>query len=298
MKHTLKITLMLVFVFLAAQVIGLAVINAYIDHKASEEKGEVVFSDLPYDIERPPIEEKSSFIWIMFAILIGTALVFLLIRFKKPNLWRIWFLMAVVVTLAIAFSAFTNSLIAFILALILGVWKVFKPNIIIHNATEVFIYGGLAVIFVPIMNLFAAFMLLILISIYDMIAVWKSKHMVKMAKFQTSSKVFAGLSIPYERIKHSTSKTAAKVKRKIKTAILGGGDIGFPLLFAGVVMKDIMLKNAFVAGFLKSLIIPLVTTIALFMLLVKGKEDKFYPAMPFLSIGCFFGYLVVLLVNL
>lgn len=299
MKHTFKITLLLVFIFLAAQVIGLAVINGYIDHEATEEKGKVVFAELPYDIERPPVEEATSFIYIMIAILVGTSLVFLLIRFKKPIIWRIWFLLAVILTLAIAFSAFIPALIAFIIAVTLALWKVFKPNIFIHNATEVFIYGGLAAIFVPIMNMFAAFMLLILISVYDAIAVWKSKHMIKMAQFQTSSKVFAGLSIPYKRVKAIPAKKFKKPKRKsgIKLAILGGGDIGFPLIFAGVVMKGIMLENTLTIGILKSLIIPVTTAIALFILLVKGKEDRFYPAMPFLSIGCFAGYLIVLLLQ-
>ncbi|MFH1643002.1 MAG: presenilin family intramembrane aspartyl protease [Nanoarchaeota archaeon] len=293
MKHTLKITLILTLVFLIAQIVGLSIINANIDQKASGETGQAVFNDLPYDMERPPIEEQSSFLYIMGAILIGTALVFILIHFRKHNLWKIWFLLAVVMTLAIAFSAFISSTIAFILAAVLAVWKVFKPNPLIHNFTEIFIYGGLAVIFVPIMNIFSIFMLLILISIYDMIAVWKSKHMVKMAKFQTNSKVFAGLSIPYEKFK--PGKGSIKIEKKVKTAILGGGDIGFPLLFAGVVMKGLIMQNGQVTGFLQSMIIPIVTTIALFILLTKGKEDRFYPAMPFLSMGCFVGYLIVLI---
>jgi presenilin-like A22 family membrane protease len=117
-----------------------------------------------------------------------------------------------------------------------------------------------------------------------------------MAKFQSSSKVFAGLSIPYKKIKAAPKKAAKTIKVNVQTAILGGGDIGFPLLFAGVVMKSIMLSNTLAVGFLKSLIIPLTTTIALFMLLIKSKPDRFYPAMPFLSIGCFAGYLIVLLI--
>ena len=84
----------------------------------------------------------------------------------------------------------------------------------------------------------------------------------------------------------------------MKTAILGGGDIGFPLLFAGVVMKGLMLDNSLMVGFLKTLIIPVVVSIALFLLFVKGQKDKFYPAMPVLSAGCFIGYGILLLINL
>jgi len=295
MKHTLKITIILVLVFLIAQIVGLAVVNKYIDHKATEETGKVTFSKLPFNMERPPIEEKTSFIFILSAILIGTLIVLLLVRFRKKNLWKLWFLFAVIVCLAIAFSAFVAQQIALLLAIVLALYKVFKPNIWIHNLTEVFIYGGLAAIFVPIMNLFAVFALLILISIYDMIAVWKSKHMIKLAKFQTASKVFAGLFIPYGGKMNAPAPSKHTTKVKVKNAILGGGDIGFPLLFAGVVMKDLMLVNSVAAGFLKTLIIPLVVSVALLILFIKGEKNKFYPAMPFLTIGCFVGYLVVLL---
>jgi len=194
---------------------------------------------------------------------------------------------------------FMDSSIAFVLSLILAGYKIFRPNVIIHNLTEMFVYGGLAAIFVPIMNLFAVVALLILISIYDFIAVFKIKHMVTLAKFQTNAKVFAGLFIPYKRREGKERiKKGIHVKKVVKTAILGGGDIGFPLLFAGVVMKDIMLNNSVVMGFLKTLIIPVFVSIALILLFIKGKKDKFYPAMPFLSLGCFLGYFVLWLINL
>jgi len=302
MKHTLKVTLLLVFLFFTAQVIGLIITNAYIDHKATLEKGEVKFVNLPYDIERPPVEQRSSFIFILAAVLIGTVLVLLLIKFEKTVLWKVWFFLAVVLSLSIAFSAFINQYVAFFLSLILAGYKIFKPNILIHNITEVFVYGGLAAIFVPIMNLFAVVLLLLFISVYDFFAVFKIKHMVTMAKFQTRSKVFAGLLIPYKREgskkKKDIKEKTVRVKVAAKTAILGGGDIGFPLLFAGVVMKGLMLENSFIAGFLKTLIIPIVVSFSLFLLFVKGKKDKFYPAMPILTAGCFAGYLIVWLVGL
>ncbi len=303
MKHTLKVTLILVLLFFLAQVIGLVITNAYIDKEATEETGETVFMKLPYNIERPPVEQKSSFIFIITAILIGTVLALLLIKFKKTFLWKVWFFIAVVLCLSIALSAFINPYIAFLLSLVLAGYKIFKPNVFIHNITEVFVYGGLAAIFVPIMNLFAVVALLILISIYDFIAVYKIKHMITLAKFQTKAKVFAGLFIPYGKEKGKVlpkgqkPEKGVKAREVVKIAILGGGDIGFPLLFAGVVMKGLMLENSLLIGFLKSLIIPLFVSVALFLLLVKGKKDKFYPAMPFLTIGCFVGYFVVWLIN-
>ena len=53
-----------------------------------------------------------------------------------------------------------------------------------------------------------------------------------------------------------------------------------------------------VIGFLKISLIPLFTAFALLWLLMLAKKDKFYPAMPFVAVGCFVGYGVMLLVNL
>ena len=299
MKHTLKVTIALVLFFFMAQFTGLLIISHYIDHKKTIEAKEVVMKPLPYGLERPEVKNQStSFIYITIAVLIGTVLVLLLVKFNKPLIWKLWFFATVWLTLAIAFAAFINNIAAAVIALVLAILKLYKPDIIIQNLSEIFIYGGLAAIFVPIINIFAAFMLLIIISIYDYISVFKTKHMIKLAEFQSESKVFAGLLIPYrkEKIVLKGKMAAAPKGEKTKVAVLGGGDIGFTLIFAGVVMKGLMLKEAVFTGFLKALIIPVIVSLALLFLLVKGQENKFYPAMPILSLGCFIGYLVVLMI--
>jgi len=282
MKHNLKITFILLAIFLLAQFIGIAVLYNYIDQEKTDETGTTQFKELPIG-ERPPIEEKTSFIWLGLAVLLGTGLLLLLIKFKAYTIWRFWFLIAVTLSLIVSFTAFIKPVIALILALILGIWKIYKPNIIIHNLTEVFIYGGLAAIFVPLFNLWSIIILLLLISIYDAYAVWKSKHMITLAKSQAKAKVFAGLLIPYKLGKLTKSKKVPQ--KKIRTAILGGGDIGFPLIFTGVVLKNL--------GLWQALIIPLFSGAALLLLLYFGKEKKFYPAMPFITAGCLLGLAIV-----
>jgi len=303
MKHTLKVTIALVLFFFLAQFVGLLIINQYIDHKKTVETQTVSYKPLPYDLERPEVRnESTSFIYIVISILIGTLILLFIIRTNKPIFWKIIFFFSVFFTLTIAFSAFMNQYIAGILALILTILKSYKPNFIIQNFSEIFIYGGLAAFVVNILNLFAVIMLLIIMSVYDYISVYKTKHMVKLAKFQSRSKVFAGLYIPYERGKISfdyvhgaSSKVTSNANNisKKSAAVLGGGDIGFTLIFAGVVMKSLMLKETILIGFIKTLIIPVLATFALLFLLIKGQQNKFYPAMPMLSLGCFIGYFIV-----
>ncbi len=324
MKHSAPITLIMLALFLVAQYLGLGIISFYIDPVESQVQGDVVFRDLPIG-ERPPLEQNTSYIPIILSVLIGTVILLLLIKFRLGVVWKGWFLLSVVISLTVAFGAVLPAVIAIGLAIILGIWKIFFPNVWVHNGTELFLYGGLAAIFVPVLNLFSVSILLVLIAIYDAYAVWKSKHMVALAQAQTKQKVFAGLFIPYgkeglrkggfkqqeQSMSHSISQSRVAAKAAMQgktmkqaktvhpvlagdaptgqTAILGGGDIAFPLLFAGVILKEM--------GLWQSLIIPIFALLALGLLLWYGKQNRFYPAMPFISAGCFVGFGVVWLIS-
>ncbi len=286
MKHSVVITAILVLMFLATQYVGLYVISAYVDVEKTKETGTLTWQSLPsiagYQLERPPLEESTSFVWIISAIIVGTILILLLIKWQRWNLWKLWYFLAVTMCMTVAFGAFVQNAFAAGLGVILGAWKTMKPNAIGHNQTELFIYAGLAAIFIPVINRTAMWILLVVISLYDMYAVWQSKHMIAMAQFQSKSGVFAGLLVPYKLGKPGTGKLA----KNVKAAVLGGGDIGFPLLFSGVVMKT--------ASFSQAAIIPIFTAASLLFLLYLGKKDRFYPAMPFISVGCLAGYLFLL----
>jgi presenilin-like A22 family membrane protease len=318
MKHTFNVTLALILIFVIAQITGIAIINQYMDYEKTVETGNATYSSLPFEMERPDIEQSYSYIFILIGVFVGTLIILALIKFKQMGLWKVWYFLAVLLSLTVAFAAFISSWLALAFAIIMAVFKIWKPNIIVHNLSEIIIYGGLAAIFVPIMNMFSVVMLLIIISFYDMYAVWKSKHMIKMAKFQTESKLFAGLSIPYTRtdenekiflrkveIKPEKKMTSKSSKENSKTAkkessqiaILGGGDIAFPILFTGVVMKSLIVDGfSRTSAFLHVMIITFFVTVALALLLFSSKKGRFYPAMPFISLGCFIGYGVLILI--
>lgn len=254
MKHTHKVVLTLIAFFLAAQYLGLLIINN---------------SDvLPYDLDRPVFSEQFGFLQLFGYVLIASGVALVIALFGFARLWRFVFFISVFFCLTISFSAFLPDNPALIFAFFITLGKMFRVNLLLHNLAELFIYGGLAAIFVPALSLSGVGFLLVLISIYDMIAVWQTKHMVKLAKFQVEANMFTGLLIPYQ---------------KSKVAMLGGGDIGFPLIFTGV---------AYATLGVNALIIPIFAGIALYFLLMKGNKNKFYPAMPFISAGCFLGLLI------
>ena len=311
MKHTLKITFVLVFIFFLSQTFGLITINKFIQPARNETTGEIYLEypetsvgEIP-EVGKSPGEKIGALVTMIIAILFVTFLIFFLIRLKIGFLFRYWFLLAILIGLAISLGVYLPSLIAWIIAAVLALWRVFRPNIYIHNLTEILVYAGIAILFVSFFNLITAFILLIVISIYDMIAVWKSKHMVALAKFQTKSKVFAGLLVPYKKIDKSEKLKIPLANQKlkkveIKTAILGGGDIAFPLIFSSAIMQHLILNKGMdkLAALQSTFIITVFVTIALLILFLKSKKDRFYPAMPFISIGCLAGYIALRLLEL
>lgn len=300
MKHSLKVTLVLLLMFFITQLIGIAVVNYYapVVRQVSGGGGSVVnvtSYNLPYGMD-PPQETnpQANLISIVIAILIAAVIMLLLMKIRAELFLRTWFF--IVVSLAIAITINTvlffggtySSLIAILIALPLAVFKVFRRNILIHNLTELIIYPGIAAIFVPLLNVTTVVILLVIISIYDIYAVWHSGFMQKMAKYQMQKlKFFSGFFIPYlgkeqrkviEKIKKKDLKSK---KVKVSVAILGGGDVVFPIILAGVVLRTL--------GLLPALLISIGATIALALLFYYSEKGKFYPAMPFISAGCFAG---------
>lgn len=310
MKHNFKITLLLILVFLITQVFGIFTVSNYInvqteivdDVEITTITHEKTFIGEPAQIE----EEQKTFSFLPIAIIIGVGTLILLgiIKFKLIKIWKFWFGLSIFITVAVSLGVYLDYVIAGILALILVFGKLYRPNIILHNLTEILIYTGIAIILMPLLNLISAIIILLLISLYDMFAVWKSKHMVKMAKFQLDSKLFAGLSFPYSgnKIINPKNVTNKKTKssKKAKIAVLGGGDIAFPLIFSVAVLEYLILNKGLTVSIaiLNSFLITIFATIALGFLLFFSKKDRFYPAMPFISAGCFLGLGMVFLINM
>ena len=308
MKHSVKITILLLLMFFVAQLIGLLVINSYAPQtkQVTNEQGELVnitTYNLPFGTDPPEdISPKTSLLSIIIAIFIAVSLMFILMKYKAELFLRLWFFFVVTLALAITINAallhfFIPPYISLIIALPFSFLKIFKRNIIIHNITELLIYPGIAAIFVPLLNVWTIILLLILISVYDMYAVWHSGIMQKMAKYQIQQlRIFSGFFVPYLGKKESelvkkfraNAKSVKNKKIKVSVAILGGGDVVFPIILAGVVLRAL--------GPIQALIISIGATLALALLFYYSEKGKFYPAMPFISTGCFIALVVAYLI--
>ena len=300
MKHNVKITLVLLGMFIISQFIGLAILTVY----APTVDGNLTSYNLPFGMDPPSdIEPATSLTSIILAIIIAVFIMFLLMKIKAGAFLRLWFFIVVILAIAISINAPLlsktphSALIALAIALPLAYYKIFKRNIIIHNLSELIIYPGIAAIFVPLLNLWSIIILLIIISLYDMYAVWHAGFMQKMAQYQIDKvKVFSGFFIPYlnkkqkAMVKNSPKNAKGKDKKmNVSVALLGGGDVVFPMMLSGVLLHSL--------GLLPAILTSFGATLGLASLFYYSEKGKFYPAMPFITAGCFvalgFYYLVL-----
>ena len=302
MKHTLPITIVFMVLFIVSQAVGLFFVNYSAEEIVTEEGTQIVFGNTSLG-ERPEVEGTESLIFIIIGVVIGTLVLLLFAKYKKVNWWKTWFFIAATMTMAISIGVITGEdlfLFAWIIAAGLAYWKIKKFNSVIHNSTEILMYSGIAVLLAPILNVVVMFILLIIVSIYDMYAVWKSKHMITLAKFTTKANLFPGISVSYKderEVKSADVNTGPGLKKpsaKKSPGILGGGDIVFPLLFSSTVMIWLLGTGMSKLSALSfTFIITITTAFSLFALFFFSKKDRFYPAMPFVTAGCFLGYLIV-----
>lgn len=277
--------------FLVTQFIGLFVVSHYSNGQ----------NELPFGLQPPAVQTQSDyynfFPSIIVAFVFAILAFFFLTKLRIEFILKAWFLLVVALALSISFLAiipkFQNAiLVAMILSFGLAVWKIYGRNFVVHNLTELFIYPGIAAVFVPLLNVITVIALLIIISIYDMWAVWHSGIMQRMARYQINQlKIFSGFFVPYasKKVKQQIAnfkKTLSKSKlnkKKIKVniAILGGGDVVFPIITSGVMFNTL--------GFVSAVWVILGATLGLTFLFYISEKKKFYPAMPFITSGILLG---------
>lgn len=259
MKYALKTSLIILSLFFLAQIFGL-----YIIDKNIAALGAQVFE---------PGEEAEATVYVLPVIIaVITFLFLLLFKLKLNKLLVVWYSLAFISCVSVTLASFINEVYAIIIAFALLLLRFDTRDNFFHNMSELLVYAGLAVLMLSSVDLNIMIFLLAVISIYDVIAVNMSRHMVALAKSQLSLNIFSGL----------------KIEADGAVAALGGGDVVFPLLLAGVMLRDYSALSAIMVAY--------GSLIGLIILILVGDENKAYPAMPFITAGSCIGLILGLFV--
>lgn len=223
-----------------------------------------------------------------FAIyfLIGTALMIALSRKSAFSalVTRAFFVLLLFSGVNILLSLFINSQSAFYFATAFVILRFIFPIIFLHNISFLFSVIAFSAVLSLSLKPIIIVILLAVFAVYDIVAVYFTGHMVKMAKAMIEMRVFFGLIIP-EKIKYSFG-WVEKAKPGMGAVFLGGGDIGLPLiLVANVAMTSI-------AHGLLMAIFASIGMVLSYYLFVSQRLKKPMPALPPISMMAILGYVL------
>ena len=225
----------------------------------------------------------NSFI-VQFCVI--TLFVFLIIKFfKKKNhketLFKSLFIFAIftggVLMLDVWFSDITSLFLMSFLIFLLNK----KKSVCLHNLCVTLGIAGTISIAGLSVSPQSVVILLVLFSVYDFIAVYKTKHMVTMAKSMIESGAILGFIIP-----HNFSYFNKKTDNINKNwaFVLGGGDIAFPLLLICSLVPYSVVGSIIVAVF------SLIGLLLSFQIFIRQEERKAIPALPPIALLSIIGY--------
>ncbi|MDO8676785.1 MAG: presenilin family intramembrane aspartyl protease [Candidatus Azambacteria bacterium] len=245
-----------------------------------------------YDLKAVTEASTQVVEWWQFLLAfgIGTAIVLGLIRISHGGLFlRIFFLFALFAGVLTTFGALTSQTLAFILSLILIFSYVLWPYIWLHDLVLILTLSGIAALIGVSLNPWTVALLLVVMSVYDYVAVYKTKHMVKMAKAMIAGRAIFAMIFP-EKVEDFTEHID-RAHPGEGFMLLGTGDFVFPLIMAS-------------SAFTLSPLAPwLILTFSLLGLLIMHliffyqKIRRPMPALPPLAVCSIIGFIVAVLIK-
>ncbi len=185
-----------------------------------------------------------AFLLVIFAFLA------LLKYFRDRNLFGFFFFLSLFFGLNFLFSLYLPILAAFILSLALVLGKALGRKVITQNLALIPGMAGVGLAIGLSFTPNGALILLLALSFYDIVAVYFSKHMIKLFRGMLSHGVIPAVIIP-EKI-FGLLKNVFDVKPGMGFLLLGTGDLVLPVIF--IVAVSGLGMSAIAASVLGSLI--------------------------------------------
>lgn len=272
-------------IFLATQILGLYTAVQY-DSFVKQGIIEPAF-DNP--------ESVSNSFYLFIYILVMTLILILLIKVWKKVI-RVIEAMAIFFTAGIVFSflyvpihysiiapflkmdlPILIDLVPITLAFVLTIWKMIKPNHFKQNIALIFSVAGAGAVIGTSMDLLPIMIFILILSVYDFISVFITKHMIYMAKAITETPTAFTAAIPCKQGKFE------------HVYQLGGGDLVMPLVISSSVLINY--------GFKEMLFTSAGSFIALMILFYfVMKKPIALPALPPICAGSLIGFAIGLII--
>ncbi len=241
-------------------------------------------------------------IYFIIAVVLMSILIIVISKKKKMGILRIIFVLSMVFVIFIVSSLLyallpiTNDeyyVLIFGTPILFLYLLLFKQNWIILNIAGVLTSAGLAAVWGIDLGVYSAIALMIIFAVYDYIAVYKTKHMLDIARASTDSNMPLFFVVPEKRgfdmNDVDIDKPSEGEEGERRGAIMiGFGDIAIP---------NVMVISSFLYGnTIQFFVLPLFGGIvAMFILFSFIKRPA--PGLPFLNTGVLLGFAIAVLLR-
>jgi len=207
------------------------------------------------------------------------------IKLKKPKkiIYKFIFIFVTFWGTNFYLEAFLKEPLPLFLTILLLFWWYKKPTVLNQDILMIIAIAGVSTYLGLSIDSQTILLLLTIFSLYDFIAVYKTKHMIKMAKEMVEHQAVLGIILPKNIAQFKEG--LEKIKLGSDFLVLGSGDIVFPLLFS---------ISLLTTSFSDAIIVAVFSLIGLFVgfyVFISQKTINPLPALPpiaFFSIVGFF----------
>lgn len=286
----LSFLIQIIIVFLITSFFSLATANNMMTGRViytSEPVQSVYVPPSPAPLYHPVQIDVFQFLVSFF---LATLLLLLFLRlFKGKFLFEVFFSGAVIFGAQGPFGIIFTKFDAFLASVAVIVLRFAYPRIWTQNLAIMLGISGIAASLGLSTTPLMAIAFLIILSVYDIIAVYKTRHMVKLFKNMAKRGAVLALVVPRNFSLWLSKFESITSENKDEYIFLGTGDLALPLFFA---------MSAFFSGIEFSLSIifgAVLGFIANHIIFISQKERKPIPALPAVAFFSIMGYVIAIL---
>ena len=237
------------------------------------------------DIVSPELSIEFPLLYFFGVVILLGIILFFIPASKLKIALKILFIFLFSWGMFIALGFSLPIAVASVISVACGLLLFLMPRVWLHNLLMIFALAGVGSVFGFLFSPWTVIAFMLVISIYDVLAV-RFGYMMWMVKKLEQSEVLPAVIFPKEISNWNVDLRRAKViegeSAEREFSVLGGGDIAFPLL--------LLVSVLFTHGFVGSIIVALFSLLGLIsayliqLFILKGKPMPALPPITFVSL--------------
>ena len=240
---------------------------------------------------QPARLSEFSFYDLVILVVLVLFLIFIVRKFKLVSsvFFKVFLTVVVFAGTQAMFAIWFSPLISTFIAILLLILFWFFNNVFLQDLVMVLTFAGVGAVLGISLMPGTVILILVILSFYDIIAVYKTKHMVELAEAMIRSRAIFGFVVPATF--RDFKERMTRVSPGGQFMILGSGDVILPLLLSASLVGTSLSQSVIVAFF---------SALGLFLMhliFTNQKVRRPMAALPPIAAMAILGYLIVSLVR-